>query len=60
MDFYKKRTMVSRQGKAINHLHSSYFATPIKRKPPKKRGIADATEIDLLLSNLEKTPKEQP
>lgn len=34
MEFYKKRIMISRQGKAINHLHSTFFATPIKRKPP--------------------------
>lgn len=54
MDFYKKRVMISRQGKAINHLNPSYFATPIKRSPPKQPEKFEFSDIDKILNSYSK------
>ena len=58
MDFYKKRVMISRQGKAINHLHPSYFANPIKR-PPIREVEKNDNDFDSILLDIEKIRKKE-
>jgi hypothetical protein len=59
MDFYKKRVMISKQGRAINHLHPEYFTNPIKRPIPDLPDSPETINITGVLSDEKKQQKNE-
>ena len=53
MNFYKKRQMASRQGKAINHMYPSLFASGLKRKKHELPEPEPLYDFSKMLSDIE-------
>lgn len=53
MEFYKKRQMASRQGKAINHMYPTLFASGVKRKKFDMPEPEPLYDLSKMLSDLE-------
>ncbi|OMJ90473.1 hypothetical protein SteCoe_7175 [Stentor coeruleus] len=53
MDFYKKRTMSSKQGKAINHMYPTLFAESLKRPKVQIQEPTPVYDLKEMLHDLE-------